>query len=250
MKLMRSVWRFLRLLVHIIAGMSGTVLYSGVLRISHDTPRYRRLIRWWLGGIICILGGRVTVVGTPAKHSALMVCNHISWLDISLLGGESSIRFLSKKEVQGWPVIGWLATQAGTLYIERGRRGAAQEAADNISESLRKGDVVMVFPEGTTSDGKAVMPFHARLFASVIETGVDVQPVAIRYCDASGALSEHVPFVGDMSLWDNLMGILPQPYMDIEVHYLPPFTVTDQSRNELASLSETQIRQVLSGEVR
>lgn len=246
MKLMRSAWRFLRLLVHVIAGILGTVLYAGVLRISHDTPRYRRLIRWWLGGIIRILGGRVTVIGTPAEHGALMVCNHISWLDIPLLGGESSIRFLSKKDVQGWPVVGWLATQAGTLYIERGRRGAAQEAADNISESLRKGDVVMVFPEGTTSDGKAVMPFHARLFASVIEAGVDVQPVAIRYRDASGALSEHVPFVGDMSLWDNLMGILPQSHMDIEVHYLPLVKVNGQSRKELANFSETQIRQALS----
>ena len=249
MKLMRSVWRFLRLLVHIMTGMLGTVLY-GVLRISHATPRYRRLIRWWLGGIVRILGGRVTVAGTPAEHSTLMVCNHVSWLDIPLLGGESSIRFLSKKEVQRWPVIGWLATQAGTLYIERGRSGAAQEAADNISESLRKGDVVMVFPEGTTGDGKAVMPFHARLFASVIETGVDVQPVAIRYRDASGALSGHVPYIDDMSLWDNLMGILPQPHFDIEVHYLPLVSINGQSRKELANLSETQIRQVLSDEVR
>lgn len=245
MKLMRSVWRFLRLLVHIIAGMLATAVYSGVLRLSHDTPRYRRLIRWWLGGIVRILGGRVTVTGTPAEQNALMVCNHVSWLDISLLGGESSIRFLSKKEVQGWPVIGWLATQAGTLYIERGRSGAAQEAADSISDSLRNGDVVMVFPEGTTGDGKVVMPFHARLFASVIEADVDVQPVAIRYRDASGALSEHVPYM-DMSMWANLMGILPQPHIDIEVHYLPLITANGQSRKELATLSETQIRQVLS----
>lgn len=245
MKLTRSVWRFLRLLVHIITGMLATAVYSGVLRLSHDSPRYRRLVRWWLGGTIRILGGRVTVKGTPATQGALMVSNHISWLDIPLLGGESSIRFLSKKEVEGWPVIGWLATQAGTLYIERGRRGAAQEAADNISDSLRKGDVVMVFPEGTTGDGKVVMPFHARLFASVIEAGADVQPVAIRYRDASGALSEHVPYI-DMSMWDNLMGLLPQLCFEIEVHYLPPFKATGQSRNELASFSETQIRQVLS----
>lgn len=245
MKLIRSGWRFLRLLVHIVIGMIATVVFSGVMRLSHDSPGYRRLSRWWLGGIVRILGGRVTVTGTPVKESALMVCNHISWLDIPLLGGESSIRFLSKKDVKAWPVVGWMATQAGTLYIERGRRGAAQEAADSISESLHNGDVVMVFPEGTTSDGKDVLPFHARLFASAIETGVDIQPVAIRYRDASGVLSEYVPFIGTMTMWDNLMGVLPQPHFDIEVHYLPPFKITGQSRKELAAISETQIRQAL-----
>nr|CAA6829444.1 MAG: 1-acyl-sn-glycerol-3-phosphate acyltransferase (EC [uncultured Thiotrichaceae bacterium] len=246
MKLVRMVWRFFHLLAHVLAGMVGTAVYSWVLRISHDTPRYQRLIRWWLGGIVRILGGRVSVYGTPANRGVMMVCNHISWLDIPLLGGESSIRFLSKQEVKAWPVIGWLATQAGTLYIERGRRGAAQEAADSISDSLRNGEVVMVFPEGTTSDGAEVLPFHARLFASVIDADAAVQPVAIRYRDASGVLSELVPYLDDVSLWHNLLGILAQAHMDIEVHYLPPFKVAGQSRKALATLSETQISQTLS----
>ncbi len=244
MKLMRSVWRFLRLLVHIIVGIAVTV-YTGVMRMPHDAPRYQRLSRWWLAGVLRILGGRVTVTGAPVEGGALMVCNHVSWLDIPLLGGESSVRFLAKKEIEGWPIVGWLATKAGTLYIERGRRGAAQEAADNISESLRQGDVVLVFPEGTTSNGKDVLPFHARLFASAIETGVDIQPVAICYRDASGAVSEKIPYVDDMSLWDNLMDILPSPHIDIEIHYLPPIKISGQDRKELASLSERQIRQAL-----
>ncbi len=244
MKLMRSVWRFLRLLVHIIAGIAVTV-YTSVMRMPHDAPRYQRLSRWWLAGVLRILGGRVTVTGTPVEGGALMVCNHVSWLDIPLLGSESPVRFLAKKEIESWPVVGWLATKAGTLYIERGRRGAAQEAADNISESLRQGDVVLVFPEGTTSNGKDVLPFHARLFSSAIETGVDIQPVAICYRDASGAMSEKVPYVDDMSLWDNLMDILPSPHIDIEIHYLPPIKISGQDRKELASLSERQIRQAL-----
>lgn len=246
MKLIRGGWRFLRLAIHMIAGMAATAVYSGVLRLAHDTPRYQRLAMWWLGGVVRILGGRVSVTGTPVEKNALMVCNHISWLDIPLLGGISPIRFLSKKEVQSWPVIGWLATQAGTLYIERGRRGAAQEAADSITDRLRRGDVVMVFPEGTTGEGNRVMPFHARLFASAIEAGVNVQPVAIRYRDASGGLSESVPFVGNVSMLSNLMGVLSQPYIDIEVYYLPVLAVEGQSRKSLASLSESQIRQALS----
>ncbi len=177
---------------------------------------------------------------------ALLVCNHVSWLDIPLLGGESSIRFLSKSEVRSWPVVGWLATRTGTLFIERGRRGAANEAANRITASLRRGDVVMVFPEGTTSDGRQVLPFYARLFGSAIEAGARVQPVAIRYLDAAGEVAEHVPYIGEMSLWNNLTGLLPEPHLDIEVHYLPVLEVTEQSRNVLAKLSETQIRQALS----
>jgi 1-acyl-sn-glycerol-3-phosphate acyltransferase len=246
MKIIRSVWRFLSLLAHVIAGIIATSVYNGLLRHPHDSQAYRRLVRWWLGRVIRILGGEVKVIGTPVTSHALMVCNHVSWLDIPLLGGQSSIRFLSKSEVRNWPVVGWLATKAGTLYIERGRHGAAKDAADNMTESLRRGDVVMVFPEGTTSDGRQVKPFHARLFGTAIEAGARVQPVAIYYRNASGELAENVPYVDDMSLWDNLTGLLPEPCLTIEVHYLPVLEVTGQTRKALASLTETQIRQVLS----
>lgn len=246
MRIMRALWRFLLLLVHVIVGIITTIVYSGLLRRSYDTPAYRRLVRWWLGRIVRILGGRVKVTGTPATEYALMVSNHVSWLDIPLLGGQSSIRFLSKSEVRGWPVVGWLASKAGTLYIERGRRGGAKNAGDKITDSLRQGDVVMLFPEGTTSDGRQVMPFHARLFGSAIEAGVPVQPVAIYYRNASGGLAENVPYIDEMSLWDNLTGLLPEPYLDIEVHYLPPVPLADLTRKTLARVSETQIRQALS----
>ncbi|MEZ5538013.1 MAG: lysophospholipid acyltransferase family protein [Thiolinea sp.] len=246
MKIIRSVWRFSALLVHIFLGIFLTIIYSFVLRRSHTSASYRRLVRWWLGRIIRILGGRVHVIGAPAADHTLMVCNHVSWLDIPLLGGQSSIRFLSKSEVRHWPVVGWLASKAGTLYIERGRNGAARSAADSITQSLARGDVVMLFPEGTTSDGWQVLPFHARLFTSAIEAQAKIQPVAIRYLDESGALSPHVPYVGDMSLWDNLTGLLPRPYFSIEVHYLPVLNSTEQTRRALANLSELQIRKVLS----
>ncbi|MEZ5478962.1 MAG: 1-acyl-sn-glycerol-3-phosphate acyltransferase [Thiolinea sp.] len=100
----------LLLLGHVLLGMLLTLWYAGILRKPPEAPAYRRLVQWWLGRIVRIMGGQVRVQGQPAQAGALMVANHVSWLDIPLLGSVSSVRFLSKDDVRGWPVIGWLAT--------------------------------------------------------------------------------------------------------------------------------------------
>lgn len=245
MKLLTSIGRFSLLLFHVLLGILLTFWYAAVLRLTVSDERYRKVKRWWLSRIIRILGGNVQVTGTPATSSTLLVANHISWLDIPLLGGISSVRFLSKDEVRRWPVVGWLATKAGTLFIERGKKGGAQAAVATIRSALEDGAVAVVFPEGTTSDGKQLLPFHARMFASVDETDLTIQPVAIRYLDRAGKPSETAPYIDDMSLWDNLMGLLGGQDLRIEVNYLPPVSANSGSRRELAKHCEQAISAVM-----
>lgn len=239
MRLVRVALRFVLLLMHVVLGMT-LALAKPVL----SQRVWQRIVQWWLRSIIRILGGSVSINGTPLRSGTLLVANHVAWLDIPLLGGYSPIRFLSKQEVENWPVLGWLANCGGTLYIERGKQGAAQLAAERISSSLRNNEAVLVFPEATTSDGRDVRPFHARLFSSAIEAGVPVQPVALRYRNAQGGPCDKVPYV-DESMLDNLLGFLGEETLHMEIHYLEPIVATEHDRKTLAGMAEQQIRAVV-----
>ena len=243
MRLIRSALRLLLLLMHVVLG-----ILLALVKPILSQRNWQRAMQWWLRTVIRILGGRVSITGTPLPTGALLVANHVAWLDIPLLGGHSPIRFLSKQEVANWPVIGWLATCGGTLYIERGKQGAAQQAADGISASLRKGDLVVVFPEATTSNGLDVRPFHARLFSSAIEAGVPVQPIALRYRNQQGEPCTKVPYVDEMSMLDNLLGFLGEKTLYMEIHYLEPLQAAEYDRKQLAGMAEAQIREVVLSE--
>lgn len=239
MRFVRAGLRLFLLLMHVVLGI---LLALAKPLLSRN--RWQHTVQWWLRMIIHILGGQVRITGTPLCSGALMVANHIAWLDIPLLGGYSPIRFLSKQEIENWPIIGWLANCGGTLYIERGKQGAAQLAAERISASLRSDDVVLVFPEATTSDGRDVRPFHARLFSSAMEAGVPVQPVALRYRDVQGEPCNKVPYV-DKSMLDNLLGFLGERTLYMEIHYLEPIVAVEYERKALAGLAEEQVRAIV-----
>jgi 1-acyl-sn-glycerol-3-phosphate acyltransferase len=152
------------------------------------------------------------VSGQPALQGPmLLVSNHLSWLDILVLHAARHCRFVSKSDVKHWPVIGTLATGAGTLYIEREKRRDAMRVVHHMAESLKAGDIVAVFPEGTTGDGKELLPFHANLIQAAISAHAPVQPVALRFVDrASGQDSDGPLYLGDdtlvSSVWRTLAG--------------------------------------------
>jgi 1-acyl-sn-glycerol-3-phosphate acyltransferase len=242
MKRLRRIVRLIRLAMHVFAGVLLTVLFAGVWHAAF----YPRLVRWWLNKGGEIVGVKIKLVGKPAEQAVLMVANHISWLDIPLLGGVANPRFLSKQEVRQWPVIGWLAAKSGTLFITRGKAGAAVQAAATILDALRAGNSVLLFPEGTTTTGNDVRTFHARLFAPAFEANVPVQPVALRYPGQEGLTHPVVPYVDQQSLWDNLKALLAEPSVQAEIHFLPPITTTGTDRKALAAACEQQIRAVIA----
>ena len=177
------IWRVLRrtslLSLHIVFGLLLTPLF--LTRSNGDVLRtHPHVTSWWHNRLADILGVNITVSGHRPQAPALIVSNHISWLDIIVLGGLTHTDFLSKYEVRKWPVVGWLAARAGTVFIRRGD-GQAGEISRHIADRLRKQGLLTLFPEGTTTDGRSVRPFFSRLFAAAIDTGTDVVPVALRY---------------------------------------------------------------------
>lgn len=185
------------------------------------------------------LGFQVHTQGLIAPGPALLVSNHISWSDIPILGGVVKLRFLSKSEVRSWPVIGWLAAQAGTLFIRRGG-GQARKTRDTIAETLASGQSVLVFPEGTTSVGITVLPFHSRLLSAAQEAGVPIQPISIGY-RRNGHADHLAPFIGDDAFQTHLLRLLKEPAVDVTVTLHAPVRVdaNDDLHSVTASIQQT-----------
>lgn len=200
MSVARAVWRLLRALQHLLAGLLTLLLVYPRL-----APAQREIrVQVWSREMLARLGIRLEVLGTPlAQGPVLLVANHISWLDITALHAARFCRFVSKADVQRWPLIGALAHGVGTLFIERASRRDAMRVVHQMAERLRQSDVLAVFPEGTTSDGEHLLPFHANLLQAAIAAEAPVQPVALQFVQGRSGVRSRAPnYVGD----DTLLG--------------------------------------------
>lgn len=198
----------------------------------------------WSRQLLDALGVRLQVAGRPLD-SGLLVGNHISWLDIFAINAVAPASFVSKDDVRGWPLIGWLAARTETIFIERGSRVAAVRAKGLIGETLRRRRRVAVFPEGTTSLGEQVLPFHGAMFQSAIDSGMLVAPVAIRYSDHSGARSTAAAYAGDTSLWQCVRSISTASGLGIEVNCLAAIDPAGADRRHLAAHAHRAIAHAL-----
>lgn len=250
-RVLRSL-RAARVLLHIGTGFALALAVGAFLPqrlVPRHRPLVRRAARWWLARLTRVLRVEASVVGTPVRQPALYVSNHVSWLDIPVLGGLTGVHFLSKAEVGEWPLIGPLATAAGTLYIRRGH-GQVRERARQIGEHIACGRPVLVFPEGTTTDGRDVRGFHAPLFSAACDGGHPVQPVAIRYLDERGGLHPWVPFIGEDEFTGHLWRLLGAGPIRVEVHFLPAIGLPvhgagSADHRELAARAHAAVRQVI-----
>ena len=196
-------------------------------------PRLSRRLPMLVNRLLLVaLGVRVHVRGdvTPRRPTVL-VANHVSWLDIPVLAAVAPVRFVSKAEVGSWPVIGWLARLVRTVFIERGNHGTIGEKASEVAEALRAGDIVIIFPEGTTSDGNRVLFFKSGLLGGVRSAmeGEDllVQPISIVHTHASGlplgrAHRSHAAYPGGVSLGASLRRVLGEGALDVAVDWGEP----------------------------
>lgn len=227
--------------------LSLTAVLAGVLRVAEFLLRRRfdraPFARACFSGASRCLGFRISAKGTLSDKPVLYVSNHISWSDIPVLGGMTPLRFLSKAEVARWPVIGWLAIQAGTLFIQRGG-GKAGQARREITDTLRSGQSVLVFPEGTTTPGVTVLPFHSRLLKAAADAGVDIQPISIGYL-RNGYPDHLAPFIGDDEFQHHLVRMLRQPAVEVGIIAHP--VVTLRGGCELSQISRELQKTVQEG---
>ena len=187
---------------------------------------------WWLRRLNSAIGLRVRVHGEPVAGQALWISNHVSWMDIPVLGSIRRLHFLSKAEVASWPLIGTLARIGGTLFIQRGSGDSAHVSAQMV-DALAEGKRVLFFPEGTTTDGHAVKRFFSKLFATATQSQCQIQPVLICYRDGD-RLHPLAPFIGDDEMGAHLLHILDAGHIDVEVMFLTPEQAGERSPHELA----------------
>jgi len=193
------------------------------------------------------LGIRLRVRGRPMPGRGAVVANHSSWLDIFALNSCDRVYFVSKAEVAGWPGIGWLARATGTLFIARDRREARAQA-DLFDARLRAGHRLLFFPEGTSSDGRRVLPFKTTLFAAFHGDGLadslHVQPVSVIYTAPNGRDPAFYGWWGDMAFGNHFLAVLAQaPQGAVEIVFHDPIPVGDTAhRKELALACENAVR--------
>ena len=208
MKAARAGWRLLRGVGHALSGLATILFVFPRLTIEQRNAR----VQVWARHMLQVLGIGLQLRGDAPEHGpVLLVANHISWLDILVLHAARHCRFVSKSEVRRWPLIGALATGAGTLYIERESRRDALRVVHHMAERLQAGDILAIFPEGTTSDGVDLLPFHGNLIQAAISAKAPVQPVALQFVEsATGRTSLSPCYIGDdtllQSIWKTLTG--------------------------------------------
>lgn len=233
MKRIKACWKLGRAVLHILGGLF-TILWR-FPRLSQEQKEIR--IQVWSLEMLACLGIKLVVTGQPARTGPmLLVANHISWLDITSLHAARYCRFVSKADVRQWPVIGALAAGVGTLFIERESRRDAMRVVNHMADSLRGGDVLAVFPEGTTSDGVTLLPFHANLFQAAISANAPVQPVAMQFIDrASGQRSLAPCYINDDTLMGSIWRTLTAPALCAVVTFGEPQSAQGRDRRTWAS---------------
>lgn len=247
MRRLRVTARLARLLAVLGLGiaMAGAVAGAERLGLKPSLQRRQRWSRRFMQHLVAALPFQVEVIGTLPRRPMLWLSNHVSWTDIPLLGMLTPLSFLSKAEVRHWPLAGWLAEKAGTLFIRRGG-GDAQRLRGQIAAQLSSAQPLLIFPEGTTTDGRELRTFHGRLLAGAIDSGTPVQPVAIEY-RRDGKADRLAPFVGDDDLLSHLLRLFALPRAEVRIHLLEPIESRGMERAVLALQAQQSVYLALFG---
>jgi len=236
--------RFARIVVHLVGGLATTAFVfprvsprrrqaliarwsRQFLHMLHVEPRYR----WHHDGG---LAGNV-----------LIVANHVSWLDIMVLNTLRPARFIAKAELRRWPVAGRMFVNVGTLFIDRGKRSDTHSVNRHTVEALSRGDVVAVFPEGTTSDGRGLLKFHSSLLQPIVDAEGYVQPAVIRYRTPDGEHSDVPAYCGGLTFLGSFWQVTGERKLVAELHLLPPLAARGAHRRALSAATSEAIRTVL-----
>ena len=233
MNTLKACGKLMRALLHILSGFFTILLVFP--RLSQE-QREQRTQAWSLA-MLDRLRIKVIVEGQPAVSGPVMlVANHMSWLDITAMHAARFCRFVSKADVKQWPFIGKLASGIGTLFVERASRRDAMRVVHQMAERLHAGDVLAIFPEGTTSDGVNLLPFHANLFQAAIAANAPVLPVALRFVDAATGEHSLAPcYINDDTLLGSIWRTLIAPPLCAVVTFGEPQSAQGRERRAWAA---------------
>ena len=241
---LRCTWRGVRVVLHLVKLVCMVALIWPYMRLAQRD----RVISRWSYGLLRILQVHIHLHGDiPPPHvtSVLFIANHISWLDIIALDAFRRMRFVAKAEVRQWPVIGWLAAQTGTFFLQRSNQRQMAHLTSMIANALCQKHCVALFPEGTTTDGTSLKSFYPGLFEAARRSTGMVWPVAIRYAHADGSLHLAPAFLGEQSLVNSIAHVLTVRSMHLHLSFAPPLDAQEFTRRDLAHHAHAAITSLL-----
>jgi 1-acyl-sn-glycerol-3-phosphate acyltransferase len=238
----RAVWRLCRVALHLLHGMG--VVWLGWAALCPAQRQQR--IAWWSAKLLRLLGVRLDAGGPLPSQGTLLVANHLSWLDIVAIHALCpGARFVSKADVRHWPLLGRLVAAADTLFVARESRRDARRVVQQMAQALQAGDTVAVFPEGTTGNGLALLPFHGNLLQAAIDTCTPIQPLALRYRDAERQSIPAAVWTGETTLLRSLWLIANAESLCVGLQVLPVQAGPHEERRALAG----RLRQAIADAV-
>jgi len=241
-----ALFRLLWLGLHFILGL--TLLFVYRLRWGKQwfyTEKGAQAIQQWMRQGCRILGLKIQVNGQASSASAILVANHISWLDIVAIAAATPVTFVSKLDLQHWPIVGVLAKFSGTVFIKRGSLFSMHETLSTLVDVLSLGRKTIFFPEGTTTTGVTVNKFHSGLFETAHTVNCPVQPIAISYFRNGEADLDIAPYVDDDHFLAHLWRLLFQRKIRMQLDFLEEVQGKKNSRRELADACHARISEVL-----
>ena len=237
---LRRVYRLFRVTLHVIWGVLLVITVSSLENPSH----WDRTISRWSARFLRILGVRLTVTsGSQEIERALLVANHISWLDIFVIHAARRVHFVSKSEVRHWPIAGWLAWKSGTLFIERAKRGDTVRINEEMRSMLEQGGWVALFPEGTTSDGRQVHRFMPSLLQPAVDLALPIIPAALSYRHPDGGHCDSASYIDQMSITESLWRIAGEPAIHAHIEFGVAQSGSD--RRSLAMAAQNEVARML-----
>ena len=250
-----AIWLLLPIAAMAVAlQLAWGLVVAAVVMPWLPQPSRNRLIKLWSRLLLLVVGTRLRVIGAPIEPRVaatgidgggrLLVANHVSWLDVYAIDAVVPSRFIAKSEITRWPVVGWLVTLVGTLFLERGRRHAVATINRTLGAHLALGESIAIFPEGTTTDGSMLLRFHANLIQPALDHGAEIRPVAISYTQ-DGEPSPAAAYIGDMTLVGSILRVLLAPRLTVTVEWLPPVRVEDGNRHAVGRVARQAIAAAL-----
>lgn len=224
--------RIVRIILHTLYGVWLAILVLPTL----TTKQRNWMIGYWSRRLLAVMNIQVHVYGSRPSHDLagiMFVGNHISWLDIHVLNSIRPVRFIAKAEIRNWPIFGWLAKRANTLFIEREQKKDAMRVVEAASSSLKKGDCLCFFPEGTTTDGTELLKFKGSLMQAPINAKAKVWPFAIEYPHQNGRPNKQMAFAGDTTLLESIWRIVSLNQPQAVVTFLPIISPEGHERRGL-----------------
>jgi len=237
---LRVCLRLIRIVFYLgLLSLAVTLMFG---RLSRFFPNRKKIITFMFRRCNSILNIKLEVTGTPTDKPSLWVANHVSWMDIVILGSFHPLDFIAKKEVAAWPVIGKISQRVGAIFVDRTNKFAAYRTSlPALQDRMKSGQPVVVFPEGTTSVGEDTLPFKPMFYQAAIRENMLVQPISLQYLQSNRQISRALPFIDDDDFLTSLIRVLKEKETIVRVHFQPAVSASEWHRKQLAKDHEQTI---------